>query len=300
MILNPEVHHPDDVTIGYMIDVMAEKLHHRLGLPGEFVKNYPTRIIKRDGSEREMNWLILVKPDNKTLFEKILINVEFQSSRVDKSKIESLVDYKDYSKTYYGLPVLTVVVITNGYENSEKEYSRVESDIFKPVYLHMSQAEVIENLNNLEKNIDNLSEDDAIDLVLLPMFASKKLAKEVTEKVVHLFRKNTNITGVFRNDIAFALSIMIRKNFDLTQKGKELLNMMNPEVRNSRMRDVIDYEIDYARKAFEKELQEELSKKDKEISKKDNELSEKDNELSITNKENEKLKAILDKHNIAY
>lgn len=69
--------------------------------------------------------------------------------------------------------------------------------------------------------------------------------------------------------------------------------MMNPEVRNSRMRDVIDYEIDYARKAFEKELQEELSKKDKEISKKDN-------ELSITNKENEKLKAILDKHNIAY
>lgn len=46
MILKPEVHNPNDVTIKYMVDVIPKEIHHRLGLSGIFVKNYPTRIIK--------------------------------------------------------------------------------------------------------------------------------------------------------------------------------------------------------------------------------------------------------------
>lgn len=210
MILRPTVHHPNDVTIKYLIDVMPNKLHHRLELPRKFVKNYPTSIIRRDGSEREMDWLMLVEPDNVTLFEKILINVEFQSSKVDEQKIEVFADYRNYAKTYYGLPVLTVVVITDGYENSQKEYSRVSSDILRPHYIHMEESEVIERLNNIKENKDNLSDDEAIDMVLLPMFASKKQAGYVTEELVKLFGKNKSITGIFRNDIAFALSIMVK------------------------------------------------------------------------------------------
>ena len=296
MILRPTVHHPNDVTIKYLIDVMPEKLHHRLGLPGKFVKNFPPNIIKRDGSEREMDWLMLVEPDNVTLFEKILINVEFQSSLVDEDKIEVFADYKDYAKTYYGLPVLTVVVITNGYENSKKEYIRVTSDIFKPFYIHMDETEVIERLNNIKNNIDNLSDDEAIDMVLLPMFASKKQACHVTEELVKLFRKNKSIIGIFRNDIAFALSIMVKKYFDLTDKGKELLKMLEREVINNRLREVIDFEIDYERKALRKELKE----KDEELTKKNNELSKKDSELTKKNNENKKLKAILNQHNIDF
>ena len=282
MILRREIHHPDDITIGYLINVMAEKLHHRLNLPGRFVKNYPRRIIRRDGSEREMDWLMLVEPDNETLFEKILINVEFQSTRVTKDKIQTMFDYKDYSKIYYGLPVLTVVVITNEYEYSEKEYYKVVSDIFKPVYIHMNDEKVNENLKNIEKNIDRLSDDESLDMVLLPMFASEKQACKVTEKIVNLFRKNKSLKGTFRNDIAFALSIMVRKYFDLTEKGKELLNMMNPEVTDSRMKDVIEYEVNYAIKAYEKEIE------------------EKDKELTKQSEENKRLKEILKSHNISY
>lgn len=289
MILKPEVHKPDDVTIGYLIDIAPEKLHSRLNLPGKFVKNYPTRIIKRDGSEREMDWLMLVEPDYKTLFEPILINVEFQSSKVTKKKIKAMADYKDYSKTYYGLPVLTVVVITDGFENSELEYCKVSSDVFKPLYIHMNEDEVIKRLKNIEEKItnhENLSDDDAIDIVFLPMFAPKNKAQEITEKITRLFRRDESLTGTFRNDIGFALSLMIRKHFDLTPKGEELLKMMNPEVSNSRLRDVIDYEVDYARKAFEKELKE----KDEENAEK---LAKKDNEIKF-------LKEKLEENNISY
>lgn len=142
MILKPKVHHPNDVTIKYLIDIMPEKLHHYFNLPGKFVRNYSRTLIRRDGSEREMDWLMLVEPDDEILFEKILINVEFQSSSVGKEKIKTIADYKDYSKTYYGLPVLTVIVIMDGYESSELEYSRVSSDILKPLYIHMEWGRI--------------------------------------------------------------------------------------------------------------------------------------------------------------
>lgn len=80
----------------------------------------------------------MVEPDNCRLFEKILINVEFQSYKVTKEKIKIISDYKDYAKLYYGLPVLSIIIITDDYESSEIEYSRVSSDILRPIYIHMS------------------------------------------------------------------------------------------------------------------------------------------------------------------
>lgn len=303
MILSPDVHHPNDITFQYLIEVMPSQFHHRLGLPGKFVKNYPGRIIKRDGGEREMDWLMLVEPYGKTLFEHILINVEFQSLRVDPEKIKTIAEYRNYAKTYYGMPVLTVIVITDEYEyeQSQKEYSRVATDMLKPHYIHMNDKEVTEKLNILEEHIDNLSDDNAIDMVLLPMFASKQIAPEVTEKMAHLFRKNTSIKGMFRNDIAFALSIMIRKYFDLTEKGKELLEMMKPEVENTRMRNVIEYEVDYAVKSFEKEIEEKdktISEKNKEISKMGEELSKRDEELSKRDEKIKQMEQLLEDNNI--
>ncbi len=271
LILKPEVHHANDVTIKYLIDIMPEKLHHYLKLPGNFVRNYPTRLIRRNGSEREMDWLILVEPDNETLFEKILINVEFQSSYVGKDKIKTIADYRDYSKTYYGLPVLSVIVIMEGYELSEREYSRVSSDILKPTYIHMEWEEQIERLNNIQGKIINhqdLSDDESLDIVFLPMFAPKNKVKIVTEKIARLFHKDKSLTGILRSDIATALSIMIKKNFGISDKSKELLELMKPEVDNSRLREVVDFEVDYIRRSLEQEL----SKKEDELSKKNQEI----------------------------
>lgn len=162
MILKPKVHHPNDTTIKYLIDIMPEKLHHYLKLPGRFVCNYPTWIVRRDGSQGEMDWLMLVEQDYETIFEKILINVEFQSSFVGKEKIKVIADYRDYSKTYYGFPVLTIIVITKGYELSEHEYSRVPSDIIRPCYIYIKWDEITERLKNIEDKINNqkqLSDD---------------------------------------------------------------------------------------------------------------------------------------------
>ena len=56
LILKPKVHHPNDVTVKYLIDIMPEKLHQYFNLPGKFVRNYSPVLIRRDGSERELNY----------------------------------------------------------------------------------------------------------------------------------------------------------------------------------------------------------------------------------------------------
>lgn len=267
MVFKADIHHPNDIINKYFVDIMPEKLKNYFGLPGEFTSNFPTKIFKRDGSEREMDWLMLVKIDG----EEVLTLAEFQSYAVGEEKIKVIADCADYSKIYYGRPILTVIIITDGYESSIKEYQRTSSYILKPIYIRMTEEELTKRLNNLENKILNhkkLTDDEALDIVFLPMFAPKNKAKFVTKKITRLFHKDNSLTGVFRCDIAFGLSIMIRKYFDLTDEGKELLNLIGPELDKSRLRDVIDFEVEYIKKSYQKELDEKneaLLRKDEEI-----------------------------------
>ena len=295
MILREEVHHPDDVSNKYLTTTEGKRLHSYFNLLGKYVRSYPTTIIKRDGSERKMDWLILVDPDGETIKERTLINVEFQSYPVDEEKIKAMADYCDYSKTFYGLPLLTIIIITHGYETSKDCYERTVTDILKPIYIHMSWEEITEKLNNLEAKILNqkkLSDDEALDIAYLPMFAPKNKAEFVTEKIARLYCKEKSVTGSFRNNIAYVLTIMIRKNFDGTEKGKELLSLTEKDFSKADFMSVIEYELNYRDQVHKMELAEKDSEISKIRSQKDAELAEKDSEIA-------ELKAKLKKNGIS-
>ncbi|MBO6122332.1 MAG: hypothetical protein J6P09_00625 [Methanobrevibacter sp.] len=77
--------------------------------------------------------------------------------------------------------------------------------------------------------------------------------------------------------------------------------MMKSEVDNSRLRDVVDFEVDYIRRSLEHELSKKdelISQKNLEISKMDRELSKMDCELSRKDQEIELLKAKLRENGI--
>lgn len=252
-----KVHHPNDVTNVYFSELIPEILHKYFRLPGKFVRNFTTRIVKRDGSEGEMDWLMLVEPDNCRLYERILINVEFQSSKVTEEKIEIFSEYKDYAKIYYGLPVLTVVIITDGFESSKRQYSRVSSDILKPVYVHISWGEITKRLKKIGEKIDNqikLTEDDGLDMVYLPMFSPKNKAEKVLERILQLFERDMSLKGLFRNHVAFGLSIMVTKYFGQTPKMDELLDMLERTAENDRLRMVAEYVDDFERQRLKRKL----------------------------------------------
>ena len=280
MILRKKVHHPNDVSVKYLQETKEKELFDFFELPGKFVKSYSKLIIRRDGSTGEMDWLVLVDPDYITIHERTLINVEFQTRRVGEEKIRIICDYKDYAKTYYGLPVLTVIIIFDEkeYEASVKEYASTDSDILRPQYIHMPWKKIEKRLNNLETKILNkekLSQKEAFDIAFLPMFAPKQKAKFITEKTVTFFNEDKTLEGSLKYDIAFVLGIMIKKYFDYTNKGKELLKLIEKEISKSALMDVIEFELDWREHVHKIEIEE----KNKEITAKD--------------EENAKLKAIL-------
>ena len=86
---------------------------------------------------------------------------------------------------------------------------------------------------------------------------------------------------------------MIRKYFNLTPKGEELMKLIEKEINKSDLMDVIEYELDYRDQAHKAEIKEIINTKNKEITAKDKEISEKD-------KENARLKEILAKNGISY
>ena len=304
MNLKSEIHHPNDILVKFSQNVFPKEMFEYFKLSGKFVKNYPTVIIKRDGSERRMDWLILSRSDGDDEFGELLINVEFQSSAVDVDKLRAIADYKDYAKTYYGKPVLSVIIISEGYESSKKGYKISESEILKPHFIHMGWEELTERLNNLEEKIrghEILSNDEALDIVFLPMFAPKCKAEFVTEKITRLLACDESLTGIFRNDVAQALSFMIIKYFDCTPKGKELLELIKQEIDNSRLRDVVDFEVDFIKKSLEAEIAERdgvIVEKDNLLDEKDNLLDEKDNLLDEKDDEIARLKAKLAENGI--
>ena len=91
---------------------------------------------------------------------------------------------------------------------------------------------------------------------------------------------------------------MVKKYFDVTPKARELLNMIEPEVVNSRLRDVVEFEVDYIRRFLEQEQAEKLAEMDNVISEKNSVISEKENVILEKDNEIRMLKAKLKENGI--
>ena len=77
---------------------------------------------------------------------------------------------------------------------------------------------------------------------------------------------------------------MIRKYFPNVSKAKELLKLVEPELISSRLRDVVDFEVDYIKRSYEEEISEMgdvIAKMSSALAEKENAIAEKDREISI-------------------
>ena len=179
-----------------------------------------------------------------------------------------------------------------------------------PIFIRMDFDEIIERLNNLEEKILNhieLSEDDGLDMVFLPMFAPKKEGKWITEKVLHLFNMDKTLKKPFRGHVGYGISLMVKKYFKSTSKAEELLKMLEEKVNDSKLRIVAEFEEDYARQVYERKLADmdkAISDKNKALADRDKALAEKDEEIKVMlerkDDEIKVLKARLEENGISY
>lgn len=233
MILKENIHHPNDRSFAFARLVFPPLLHKYLKLPGEYVESCPTTVITRDMRKLEMDWLMYVKADNETLFEDILINVEQQTKPVREEKIKDIVDYRDYSKTTYGLSVLNVVLVNEDPKYSIRRYEITESDIIEPKYIYFNWEEIEERLNNLKTKIENnlkLNENETLDIAFLPMFCPKDKGQWVTKEVCRLFTLAKFENEKLKQDITPIMEVMINRYCKNPNEKEELILMTIDEI----------------------------------------------------------------------
>ncbi|MBR0271807.1 MAG: hypothetical protein IJQ68_07455 [Methanobrevibacter sp.] len=270
--------------------MFPKHLHNFLDLPGEFVKPCPTHLITADKRDLDMDILYHVFTDRD-----LLINLEQQTTPVRDEKIITLCEYRDYSKTNYGIPVLSVVVSSVDPKRSIDRFELTKSDIIVPDYYYIGWDETIEILNKIENIINNNEElgyNDALYLAYLPIFAPKNHVKSLVEKLCHMFSQ-AKIHYHFKIELVFVLDIMISKHIDDENKRKDLKELIKVDeaVDKVLLSVALNEDLNAKLKQQEKEFQTELNKKDNELKNKDNELKNKDNEFKKElNKKDDELK----------
>ena len=304
IILRENIQHPNDRSFTFARLIFPVLLHKYLKLPGDYVESCQTTVITRDMRKLEMDWLLYVKADNNELFENILINVEQQTKPVRMDKIKDIADYRDYAKTLYGLPVLTIILTNENPKYSLEKYEITESDIIKPKYIHFSWGEIEKRLNNLKTKIKNnikLNENETLDIAFLPMFSPKKKGKSVTEDVCSLFKIAEFENKKLKEDIAPILEVMINRYCENPNEKEELILMTIDEIlenAHKKMREIDEKEIQKQKEKVErlKQETEELTQQTKELTQQTKELTQKTIDLEKENlrlkKENEQLKEL--------
>jgi len=242
MILREEIRHSNDRSFTYARLIFPGLLHNYLKLPGNYEYSCQTTILTRDMRKLEMDWLLYVTADNEKLFQNILINVEQQSTPTKIEKMEDIVEYRDYSKTLYGLPVLTVILTTADPEKSIECYEITESDILKPIYIYFSWNEIKERLNNLKNKVRNnekLNEDETLDIAFLPMLVEDGKGKYVTDELCNVYRNAEFENELLKNDISHILEVWINKYFKNPKEKEEMLKMTIDEIRDNAINELL-------------------------------------------------------------
>ena len=279
MDLTRRIYQPSDISFKYAIAVLNKHLHRYLKLKDRYVVSYPTEVITRDMRNLRMD--SLYKTDSS------LNNIESQSTRVGIKEMRRFADYRIFAEYIYNLPVETIVLMTVDPKNSLKEYKISETDIIRPIYIYFPKEEVIKRFKNVSDKIENnetLTEEETLDIGLLPLFAPKENSQEITEKMCELIRKCKHMDYELKREISFILQIMVFKYFKDSEKREELLGEINMKQYDSDL-EMIAYEI----------YGEDMEEKKEIIKQQNTDLKQKENTIK---QQNELLKEIKEKNNL--
>ena len=317
-------HHAFDKSFRFLADQHTGDMHLNLGLPGKFLRLLQNDVAKDPKSNIRMDLLELVGPDGDTITEETVINLEHQSTKLDREKLEQISKYKDYSKCKFKNPILSAVATPFRPEEQKQEYKSTESDITKPKILCMDYNELQKRLNTLKRKINNnekIENHILLDFGIIAIFLREN-KYPVLKELCQLFKKADEIPKELERDLALVLESMIKIHLkNNNEQIKELLNMIGKDIETAKRGMRIYYEEEFAqidaehkkeltlkdvenRKIIaEKNLQLEkkdleIEEKDLEIEEKDLEIEEKDQTISKQEKEIKRLKEKLKENGI--
>ena len=202
-----------------------------IGVPGKFVKKINRRVHLKDGTGGEMDSAYLADPDYRLLFEKAAVCLEHQSLPVGDEKLYKIGDYDIQLVVDEHLPTLIAIASKEDVRKSKRLLKRTPSDLTELYYLDLGEENIRKRLSTVKKIIDSnqyLTDENALNLGIIALYAPTAHACEITEEVVNLYQKVADSLDVKMQSCLYSLlSVMIDAYFDEENEYRRLMKMID-------------------------------------------------------------------------
>ena len=224
-----EINNPFDLAFRMLFNALPEEVHIAFGLPGIFDEKIGDNIFD-EKSVKEADAPYKVKPDNKSLFRAIIINIEHQSTPLTPEKLEAIESYEHYLESSYNLYVLIVIASHLYGPDSLVEIEVTNSHIIRPLFVDVSEENLKQRLSTVTDKVLNGEEITSLDianLAIVAIFAPRDIADDLTEKVVELFKKIEEFPPNTEKVLYNILRVLIDAYFDNVEEYNRMMEMLN-------------------------------------------------------------------------
>lgn len=205
------------------------------------LKKCNRRVHLKDGTSGEMDSAYIADSDNRILFERVAVGLEHQSIPVGEKKLSKFGDYDIQLVVDEHLPTLLVVASHLNKNKSKNKLIRSPSDITQLYFLDLSEVNISQRLSTLSKIIYNnqyLSQEMALNLGIIALYALRERACEIMDTVVRLYLKIVEKLDLHMEYTLYSvITVLLDAFFDDEDEYRRLTKMMDDNTsQESQMR----------------------------------------------------------------
>ena len=241
MIRKRKFSKPFDLSHSILFNEFPKEYTSTIGVPGIFAKKCNRRVHLKDGTSGEMDSAYIADSDNRILFERVAVGLEHQSIPVGEKKLSKFGDYDIQLVVDEHLPTLLVVASHLNKNKSKNKLIRSPSDITQLYFLDLSEENISQRLSTLSKIIYNnqyLSQEMALNLGIIALYAPRERACEIMDTVVRLYLKIVEKLDLHMEYTLYSvITVLLDAFFDDEDEYRRLTKMMDDNTsQESQMR----------------------------------------------------------------
>ena len=241
MIRKRKFSKPFDLSHSILFNEFPNEYTSTIGVPGKFVEKCNRRVHLKDGTCGEMDSAYIADSDYKILFERVAVGLEHQSIPVGEEKLNKFGDYDVQLVVDEHLPTLLVVASHLNKDKSKNKLIRSPSDITQLYFLDLGEDNISQRLSTVSKIIYNnqyLSQEMALNLGVIALYAPRERACEIMDTVVRLYLKIVEKLDLHMEYTLYSvITVLLDAFFDDEDEYRRLTKMMDDNTsQESQMR----------------------------------------------------------------
>ena len=277
----PEIDKPFNFGYQTIHNEYPRELHMTINAPGIYRKTATnTKVLNLDKGG-DMDIVDIVDPDYERLFVKAVSNGEHQSTPVTKEKKQQINFYALQSMYDERLPAITYVVSNIPTEKHYHGLDITPSLFLRPYYIELDEKDNTERLNRIKyiiNNQENLTDLAALDIGIIPLFAPRARACEITEEVVELYTEvHDQLSKKMEKTLYSVLYAMIDAYFLIKEDYDRVMKMLNSQTVQETINEFQTLNIFKNRNKL---LEDAVKKSDNIIAQRDSQIAERDREIA--------------------